>query len=136
MINNVILYTWQDVERYLYMNKTSWPKEWNNIDVYSDEIVIYSNDVGNYLEKESKEFLSSMFKGNYKDNKIVIAKTKVEMSIIYEQDEMEEQAKNPYPLFKDFHMLTRSILECLGNCLVLMSWHFIRLKVAWEEHYL
>lgn len=33
MINNVILYTWQDVERYLYMNKTSWPKEWNNIDV-------------------------------------------------------------------------------------------------------
>ena len=26
MINNVILYTWQDVERYLYMNKTSWPK--------------------------------------------------------------------------------------------------------------
>lgn len=102
MINNVILYTWQDVERYLYMNKTSWPKEWNNIDVYSDEIVIYSNDVGNYLEKESKEFLSSMFKGNYKDNKIVIAKTKVEMSIIYEQDEMEEQAKNPYPLFKDF----------------------------------
>lgn len=59
----------------------------------SDEIVIYSNDVGNYLEKESKEFLSSMFKGNYKDNKIVIAKTKVEMSIIYEQDEMEEQAK-------------------------------------------
>lgn len=110
MLDNIILYTWQDVERYLYMNKSIWPKEWNNIDVYSDEIVIYSNKVNDYLEKETEKFLSSVFRGNYKNNKIVMAKTKLEMDITYEQDDMEEQVKIPYPLFKDFSYVNEEYL--------------------------
>ena len=37
----ITLYTWQDVENYLYMDRPGWPNEWKDIDVYNTEIVIY-----------------------------------------------------------------------------------------------
>lgn len=43
MIN--AMYTWKDVEVKLKENSKYWPKEWKNIDVYSDELIIYTDSI-------------------------------------------------------------------------------------------
>ncbi len=34
------LFTWYDVELDLKRNRELWPKSWNRVDVYNNEIVI------------------------------------------------------------------------------------------------
>ena len=59
-----IFYTWQDIENYLYAKKSVWPKEWVSIDVFSDELIIYSNIVDDELKNNTKTFLNE-YMGEY-----------------------------------------------------------------------
>jgi len=114
-MENIIVYTWQDIERKLYMNKENWPEEWMAIDVYSDEIVIYGNKINALFKEKSYDFLYSLFKGNYKDKRIIINKTKVQLEVNFEENDEEKQIAVPYPLFKDFsYVLQKNDYEPKG----------------------
>lgn len=101
-MDRVILYTWQDVENYIYSGKNEWPHEWVRVDVYSDEIIIYANKVDKNLERESYEFISDYFKGYYSNGRIEIDVTDTVLNINFEEDEEQKQGTKPFPLFKDF----------------------------------
>ena len=109
------LYAWQDVERILYMNKECWPEEWSHISVYSDELVIYSYNISIELKEKSYEFLRALLKADYKEHKIILSKTKVELEIEFEESDIYDNKVNPYPLFKDFSYITGENVSKSGN---------------------
>ena len=37
-------YTWKDIERYILLHCTQWNSHICDIDVYPDEIIVYSKD--------------------------------------------------------------------------------------------
>lgn len=55
--DRVILYTWNDVENYLFSQKKNWPSEWINIDVYSTEIIIYVREIDENTKKKFRTIL-------------------------------------------------------------------------------
>lgn len=50
------LFTWYDVELDLKRNRELWPKSWNRVDVYNNEIVI-NVDAKNNTESENESAL-------------------------------------------------------------------------------
>ena len=54
------LFTWYDVELDLKRNRELWPKSWNRVDVYNNEIVINVDAKNNNLIKV--EWMLSMKK--------------------------------------------------------------------------
>ena len=106
-MEKLILYTWQDVERCLYLNKDIWPKEWYEVSVYSDEIVIYVNKLNKELRMKYNEFLLKLFRIYYKDENIVISLTNTIMEITFEEIDKKIDDISPFPLFKDFTYITK-----------------------------
>ncbi len=101
-MERVVVYTWQDVENYLYSVKNEWPTEWMKIDVFSTEIVIYAKTVCQKLETETRAFFVRYLSEYYKDDKIQIPVTETELFITFEESEEEKEIVKPFPLFRDF----------------------------------
>lgn len=97
-----IFYTWQDIENYLYAKKSVWPKEWVSIDVFSDELIIYSNIVDDELKNNTKTFLNEYMGEYFFEDRIEIPMTDTELIISYEEREGTKKRPIPFPLFKDF----------------------------------
>lgn len=111
-MERVILYTWQDVENYLYSKKNSWPLEWIKIDVYSTEIVIYSKAVDEMLRKVTDRFFLNNLREYYVDDNIQLFVTNTKLSISFEETEEERESTKPFPLFKDFsYVVTENVEE-------------------------
>lgn len=98
----IILYTWHDVERELFLDKANWPDNWINIEVYSTEIIIYLDSLENNSMQNTEKYLIKFFKLYYKDNSIIIPETNTQLSITYEKSEDKRRIAKPFPLFKDF----------------------------------
>lgn len=98
----VVCYTWQDIENYLYSIKELWPKEWLGIDVFSDEIIIYSNIVNNNLYNSTEIFMNEYMGEYYSEDKLLIPITDTELIINYEERDGKRLHTSPFPLFKDF----------------------------------
>lgn len=98
----VILYTWQDVENYLFSIKNKWPSEWIKIDVFSTEIVIYSKKVDSKLEEKTRRFFSEYLREYYSSDRLEILITNTELVISYEESNEEKEEVKPFPLFRDF----------------------------------
>ena len=60
------LFTWYDVELDLKRNRELWPKSWNRVDVYNNEIVI-NVDAKNNTESENESALKKIFANCYHD---------------------------------------------------------------------
>lgn len=105
-IEQNIYYTWRDIEVELLKNKSIWPETWNNIEVYSSEVIIYVYESNRDVESESKEFLSQIFKSYFskEENEIKIKSTHVTLGIFYEVVDKEHGKKHvaPSPLFKEY----------------------------------
>ena len=50
------LFTWYDIETELKKNRDLWPKWWNRVDVYSDEIVVNIDSERTMKEKNEETF--------------------------------------------------------------------------------
>lgn len=98
----IICYTWQDIENYLYCKKELWPENWVSIDVFSNELVIYTKVIDDNLQKTTDIFFSNYMGEYYSDEKIQIPITDTELVISYEESKMEREKSSPFPLFRDF----------------------------------
>lgn len=98
------LFTWYDVELDLKRNRELWPKSWNRVDVYNNEIVI-NVDVKNNTESENESALKKIFANCYHDGYVQREFDKSRMDVIYEEGE-EEDRMIPVrtPLFRDIYV--------------------------------
>lgn len=102
----ITLYTWQDVENYLYMDRPGWPNEWKDIDVYNTGIVIYTQEINDRVKSKSNEYLKELLRQYYSNGKVRIPITDTTMEIVWEETDEEIEPKQPFPLFKDFLYVT------------------------------
>ena len=85
----ITLYTWQDVENYLYMDRPGWPNEWKDIDVYNTEIVIYTQEINDRVKSKSNEYLKELLRQYYSNGKVRIPITDTTMEIVWEETDEE-----------------------------------------------
>jgi len=102
--DRITLYTWQDAERILYTCRSSWPKEWKDIEVFSTEICIYVDNVNETITEKANQFLKSIFRNYFVGTQIRIPITETVINVIlYESDDsISSEPRYPFPLFKDF----------------------------------
>ena len=98
----IILYTWQDVERYLLMRRQCWPDEWIDIEVFSSEIIIYVKEISANYSEITNEYFKKVLRQYYDNMQINIPVTGTIMNIILEIAEDDSHVRQPFPLFKDF----------------------------------
>ncbi len=98
--NNMKLYTWKDAERavrnYLKDHRVSFI---NEIDVYSDEIVIEMNDLEQ--EKNIGDIMTDIFGENYvsSEKKVVFDLFHKELRVVIEFEDKKEEKRAITPLF-------------------------------------
>ena len=82
-------YTWKDVERKLFINKSLWKKEIVDIEVYASEVVIKLVD----LEKrdEVRKYLSEVLEKNIETDKLELDLQDNYLDIIYEESEGDKK---------------------------------------------
>lgn len=97
------IFTWHDVENELRQQREKWPKSWKQVDVYNDEIIIYTDPESDNRE-ENERVLKDIFGKNYNENGVLIEFSQKRMSVSYENEE-ETVGNVPVksPLFKDFY---------------------------------
>lgn len=100
------IFTWHDVERKI--EKSIWPKSWNRVDVYNDEIVInICKELHN--PKEDEDVLKKIFGKFYDGESIEIEFDQTMMYITYEEgDQAERFRKTSSPLFKDIGLKNKT----------------------------
>ncbi len=99
----LIVYTWHDIERTLLLDKANWPQEWQGIEAYSMELVIYVKNITEKTRQSSKTYLKQLLKQYFVDDEIVIKTTKTKISVLWEEsEERVETEMLPQPLFKEF----------------------------------
>lgn len=93
------LFTWYDVETNLMRNRHKWPKSWNRVDVYNDEVVI---NVSGEAGTESIKALEAIFGSCYGEKGIWTELDEIWIQIVYEQgDELDKAIPMKAPLFQD-----------------------------------
>lgn len=98
-MKRVLLYTWKDIERKLQLNKDIWKTAIADIEIYTDEIIIYIK------EKETVEtaadLLYKIFGKQYADKKIYLDLSDEYLEVTFETEEGEGNADISIPLFKN-----------------------------------
>lgn len=96
------IFTWHDIERKI--EKTKWPKSWNRVDVYHDEIVInICPEI--HDPEEDKQLFRSIFEKLFDGESIQIEFDQTKLYIIYEDgDEADRFRRADAPLFKDISL--------------------------------
>ena len=105
------LFTWYDIEVELRRNRKKWPKSWNRVDVYNDEVVININET-EHTQEEDEKFFREIFGRNYRENGIILEFDQARISVIYEGgDEDDREVINESPLFKDWYIDIEPVKE-------------------------
>ncbi len=96
-------YTWRDVERIFKYNVKSWNKNWLDIDVYYDEIIIsLSKGTPEKSISDSKETLKDIFGYHYDSDNEEIRLDYGNKAVKVKYQEIEDyQAKEYIPIFKE-----------------------------------
>lgn len=92
------LYTWKDVERYLYENYSKWKDTIVDFEIYSEEIIVCLEQKERI--SEAKEILKSLLGTNYSfaEDKILLDLCGRFLNISYEEAEKERKSQIT-PLF-------------------------------------
>ncbi|MBQ9119303.1 MAG: hypothetical protein IJY09_04485 [Lachnospiraceae bacterium] len=95
-------FTWHDIAVAFEKLYANWPKEWSDVKVYSDSVVIYHNS-NNEIQELSKRFLKESFTKNYDQNtnRILIDYTAKYLEIYYEEDDAPRKERDFSPFFKN-----------------------------------
>lgn len=98
---DMIFYTWKDIERYLLLNKKMWKKCILDIEVYSSDIIINLKTMDNL--KKVHDILLEMFGRAYdeKEEKIYLDLDGQFLNIIYEEVDYNGKRKQISPLFNN-----------------------------------
>lgn len=100
------IFTWHDIERKI--NKAKWPKSWNRVDVYHDEVVINIcpeiHDSG-----EDKQLFENIFEKFFDGESIEIEFDHTKLTVLYEEgDQTDRFRRADAPLFKDISLENKS----------------------------
>ena len=98
-------FTWHDIEVFLKEHQSSWPDSWNDVKVYTDEVVIYSSIADNDHEAD-QSYLKEIFTKNYdrNENRILIDFTQSYLDVVFEWEEGGSKRNLLFtPLFKDIY---------------------------------
>ena len=97
------IYTWQDVERTLLLDKANWPQEWLGIEMYSRELILNVKSIAEKTKQRSKTYLKQLFRQYFSEEEIVIKTTRTRISVLWEEAEEKTGAEVlAQPLFKEF----------------------------------
>ena len=84
------IYTWQDVERTLLLDKANWPQEWLGIEMYSRELILNVKSIAEKTKQRSKTYLKQLFRQYFSEEEIVIKTTRTRISVLWEEDTWED----------------------------------------------
>ena len=100
-MNDVLLYTWKDVERKILLSKDKWGNVIVDAEIYTDEVIIH------FGEKRNSEAASNILNGilgkNYdKENQRIMLELPGEyMTVAFELEEGGEKSSAMAPLFRN-----------------------------------
>lgn len=99
-------FTWHEVKVFFDECRALWPVGWNDVQVYSDEVIIYYNPQKNNQEIDKKYLKNSLTKNyNVSENKILIDFTQEYLDVFFEVDEEGCKQERQYtPLFKEIYI--------------------------------
>ncbi|MCR2048122.1 hypothetical protein NSB25_12570 [Acetatifactor muris] len=98
----MLLYTWKDVERKLWLNREKWKNIINDIEIYAEEMVIHLNN--NDSVNAAKNRINEILDNKYDDEKISLDLPGAFLKVVFEIEETgkkEEENDNVIPLFKN-----------------------------------
>lgn len=92
-------YSWKDVERFCLLNKCLWEDSFDQIEVYPDEITVYTKDSEN---RPSKQVLANLFGSHYdaEDSKVKLDIGEAAI-LVYEEQSEPHSEKAVLPLFRN-----------------------------------
>lgn len=99
-------YSWKDVERFCLLNKSLWEDSFDQIEVYPDEITVYTKGSGN---RPSKQVLANLFGCHYdaEDSKVKLDIGEAAI-LVYEEQSESHSEKAVLPLFRNILYHTAS----------------------------
>lgn len=62
---SMLLYTWKDVERKLFLNKDKWGTVIVDIETYTNEVIVHLNEEG--TEKDADTLFDEIFDKKYEN---------------------------------------------------------------------
>ena len=100
------IFTCHDIERKI--NKTKWPKSWNRVDVYHDEVVInICPEI--HDSEEDKQLFENIFEKFFDGESIEIEFDHTKLTVLYEEgDQTDRFRRADAPLFKDISLENKS----------------------------
>ncbi len=100
------IFTWHDIERKI--NKAKWPKSWNRVDVYHDEVVInICPEI--HDSEEDKQLFENIFEKFFDGESIEIEFDHTKLTVLYEEgDQTDRFRRADAPLFKDISLENKS----------------------------
>ena len=96
------IFTWHDIERK--NNKAKWPKSWNRVDVYHDEVVInICPEI--HDPEEDKQLFENIFEKFFDGESIENEFDHTKLTVLYEEgDQTDRFRRADAPLFKDISL--------------------------------
>ena len=96
------IFTWHDIERKI--NKAKWPKSWNRVDVYHDEVVInICPEI--HDPEEDKQLFENIFEKFFDGESIENEFDHTKLTVLYEEgDQTDRFRRADAPLFKDISL--------------------------------
>lgn len=99
-------YSWKDIERYCRMNRQLWSADFDDIEVYPSEVIVYKKEP---MERSVSQALRDLFDGHYDNQSTQILLDIGSVGIpVYEQVCQERGHKLMLPLFRDVLYQTTS----------------------------
>ncbi len=95
----MMLYTWKDIERELLLNKDNWRGVISDVEIYTDEVIIYLKE--EQAETAAKKILKDIFGEKYDGEKILLDMTDECLGVSFRVDENEENNSVVTPLFRN-----------------------------------
>lgn len=99
-------YSWKDVERFCLLNKHLWEDSFDQIEVYPDEITVYTKGS---RSRPSKQVLANLFGSHYdaEDSKVKLDIGEAAI-LVYEEQSESHSEKAVLPLFRNILYHTAS----------------------------
>lgn len=96
-------FTWHDIEDIFEEKRSSWPKTWIDVQVYSDCIEIYQNI--DEPQESDTQYLKEIFGRNYsvEKNTLLVDFTETCLEIIFQRDDSPKAERKYAPLFRDVY---------------------------------
>lgn len=97
----MLLYTWKDLERKFFLNKGNWCQEIKDVEVYTNEVIIYINRSED--QNAVQNYLNKLLGRNYdiKGKRISLDLPGKYLEVVFEIDEEAGKNNTIIPLFKN-----------------------------------